>query len=241
MQSGWEWQFMWRRSLFENEIESVVNFLKDIEGIHIQQQGTDEWEWLGDQTRTYSTCSAYNLVMEASKGGQQQDWCKELWRIKLPSKITVFAWRLIEDRLPTKMNLHRRHVQLQDLRCPFCREAVEEASHLFFHCIFIQPIWWESMSWLNLQSAFPLGPKQNFLQHIFIQAEGLRIKRWRYWWMAVTWAILKFRNRILFSNAEYDANRLFDEAVFLTWTWLRHFEKHFSTHLNQCASNISQG
>ena len=38
-----------------------------------------------------------------------------------------------------------------------------------------------------------------------------------------------------------DDNRLFDEAVFWTWTWLRHFEKHFSTHLNQWASNISQG
>ena len=32
--------------------------------------------------------------------------------------------------------------------------------------------------------------------------------------MAVTWAIWKLRNRILFSNAEFDANRLFDEAVF---------------------------
>ena len=241
MQSGWEWQFLWRRSLFENEIESAVNFLKDIEGIHIQQQGSDEWEWLGDQTRKYSTRSAYNLILEASKGGQHQDWCKELWRIKIPSKISVFAWRLIEDRLPTRMNLHRRQVQLQDLRCPFCREAVEEASHLFFHCVFIQPILWESMSWLNLQTAFPLGPKQNFLQHISIQAAGLRSNRWRYWWMAVTWAIWKTRNRVLFSNAEFDANRLFDEAVFWTWTWLRHFEKHFSTHLNQWASNISQG
>ncbi|KHN37747.1 hypothetical protein glysoja_048115, partial [Glycine soja] len=102
---------------------------------------------------------------------------------KIPSKISVFAWRLIEDRLPTRMNLHRRQVQLQDLRCPFCREAVEETSHLFFHCVFIQPILWESMSW-------------------------------RYWWMAVTWAIWKSRNRVMFSNAEFDANRLFDEAVF---------------------------
>ena len=42
-------------------------------------------------------------------------------------------------------------------------------------------------------------------------------------------------------NAEFDANRLFDEVDFLTWTWLRHFEKHFSIHLNQWSSNISQG
>ena len=127
LHSGWEWHFLWRRSLFENEIESAINFLKDIEGIHIQQQGSDEWEWLGDQTRNYSTRNAYNLVLEASTGGQQEEWCKELWKIKIPSKIKVFAWRLIRDRLPTRMNLHRRQVQLQDLRCPFCREAEEKS------------------------------------------------------------------------------------------------------------------
>ena len=29
----------------------------------------------------------------------------ELWKLKVPSKITAFAWRLLRDRLPTKRNL----------------------------------------------------------------------------------------------------------------------------------------
>ena len=82
---------MWRRSLFDNEIESAINFLREIKGMNIQQQGSDQWEWLGDQSRNYSTRSAYNLVLEASTGGQQEEWCKELWKIRIPSKITVFA------------------------------------------------------------------------------------------------------------------------------------------------------
>jgi len=32
----------------------------------------------------------------------------ELWKLKIPAKSTVFAWRLIRDRLPTKINLRRR-------------------------------------------------------------------------------------------------------------------------------------
>ena len=44
--------------------------------------------------------------------------------------------------------------------------------------------------------------------------DGTWAKRWRYWWLAVTWAIWKLRNRILFSNAEFNASRLFDEAIF---------------------------
>ncbi|KAL5160110.1 Protein PHYLLO, chloroplastic [Glycine soja] len=233
--SGWEWQFLWRRSLFDNEIDSAINFLREIGGIGIQQQGLDEWEWIGDQSGKYSTCSAYNLIWEATAGGQQEEWCEELWKIKIPSKFAVFAWRLLRDRLPTKKNLHSRQMQIQDIG------AEEEASHLFFHCIKIQPIWWELMSWLNIKGAFPLSPTQHFLQHISIKTEGIRGKRWKYWWLAVTWSIWKLRNRMLFSNAEFDANRLFEEAIFLTWTWLRHFEKDFTTHLNQWSNNIRQG
>ena len=65
---------------------------------------------------------------------------EELWKTKIPSKIAVFAWRLFRDSLPTKNNLHKRQMQIQDMLCPFCRSVEEEASHLFIHCIKIQPI-----------------------------------------------------------------------------------------------------
>ena len=84
------------------------------------------------------------------------------WRIKIPSKIAVFVWRLFRDRLPTRKNLQRRQVQITDMSCPFCRSVEEETSHLFIHCIKIQPIWWETMSWMNIKCAFPLNPKHHF-------------------------------------------------------------------------------
>jgi len=93
--------------MFDNEIEAAINFLRDIEDMIIQQHGSDEWVWLGDQSGNYSTCSAYKLIWEATATGQQEEWCMELWKIKIPSKIPVFAWRLLKDRLPTKRNLHR--------------------------------------------------------------------------------------------------------------------------------------
>ena len=73
--------------MFDNEIESAINFLREIEGMDIQQQGSDEWEWLGDQSGNYSTRSAYNLIWEVTARGQQEKWWKELWKIKIPSKI----------------------------------------------------------------------------------------------------------------------------------------------------------
>ena len=175
---GWEWKFSWRRLLFDNEIDATI-FLREVEGQNIQQQQNDIWEWLGDPSGNYSTRSAYNLMWEEITGGQKEDWSVELWKTKIPSKIAVFAWRLCRGRLPIKENLRRRHLEINDMLCPFCSGVVEDESHLFIHCTKIQPIWWESMSWMNIKGVFPFSLKQHFIQHISIQIEGLRAKRWR--------------------------------------------------------------
>ena len=56
-----------------------------------------------------------------------------------------------------------------------------------------------------------LEQRQQFIYQMGPLVDGTWAKRWRYWWLAVTWAIWKLRNRILFSNAEFNASRLFDE------------------------------
>ena len=155
------------------------------------------------------------MLQEKTAEGRQEECFVELWRLKIPSRIAVFGWRLLRDRLPTRQNLQRRQVQITDTLCPFCRNTEDGASHLFFHCSKIQPLWWETMSWLHLQGAFPLSPKNHFLQHIGVQVDGVRFKRWHCWWLALTWSIWKLRNSIVFSNATFNANKLLEDATFL--------------------------
>ena len=175
--NGWEWNFTWRRPLFDNEVDRAVSFLNEVQHKIIQQQGSDRWEWMGDPTGQYSAHNAYNMLTEESAGGSREDCFDKLWSIKVPRRITVFAWRLINDRLSTRKNLQRRQVQLTEILCPFCRINEEDSAHLFLHCNKIQPIWWKTTSWLNLKGVVPLTPKQNFLQHIDVQTDGVRMKR----------------------------------------------------------------
>ena len=130
---------------------------------------------------TYSTHSAYQLLWEGGAAGSKEDWYVELWKLKIPSKIVVFVWRLFTNRLPRKKNLQRRQVQLMDLSCPFCGCMEEETSHLFIHCLKIQPIWWETMSLMNIKSVFPSNPTHDFLQHSYVQVDGIKVKRWQSW------------------------------------------------------------
>lgn len=124
--------------------------------------------------------------------------------------------------------------------CPFCGNA-EEASHLFIHCTKIQPIWWETLSWMNISSALPLNPRCHFLQHSFVQVAGIRVKRWQCWWVAVVWSIWQMRNRIVFSNESFNGNKLMEDAMLLTWTWFTNFEKDFTINFNHWSSHIRQG
>ncbi|KAL5123924.1 Protein kinase and PP2C-like domain-containing protein [Glycine soja] len=201
---GWEWNFKWRRHLFDSELDMAARFLCDVDDCHIQRNRMDEWIWKADPSGSYSTKSAYaEMWGEAAADNQVQDF-EELWKLKIPPKVAVFAWRLFRDRLPTKSNLTRRNVALDDTSCPFCRRTEEDAAHLFLHCHKILPLWWESMAWVNILGVSPQYPRQHFSQHAAVMVKGIRQNRWKCWWMALTWAVWQQRNKILFSQQTFD-------------------------------------
>jgi len=181
------------------------------------------------------------MMREALCEGTEDTAFEELWKVKAPSKVLAFAWRLLRDRLPTSINLHKRQVEINDRRCVFCNSLEEDTGHLFFHCSKISPLWWESMSWVNTVGPFPQTPKHHFLHHIYGSVEGVRVNRWKCWWLALTWSIWQQRNRILFSNDTFNANKIMDDAAFLLRTWLRNFEKDFGSSYNHWSSNLRLG
>jgi len=201
----------------------------------------DQWVWEADISGRYSVKSACSVLRQDVLEEAPAEAFKELWKLKVPSKVTTFAWRLLNDRLPTKDNLRRKHVELNDHLCPFCSSVEESASHLFFHCSKVLPLWWESLSWVNMVVVFPNHPRQHFIQHMHQSYEGLMATRWKWWWLALTWSIWKHRNSIIFSGSTFNANKMMEDAVFLLWTWLRHLEKGFQSHFNQWSSNIREG
>jgi len=224
--------------LFDSEVDLAITFLSEVDGQVILTHGADRWDWVADQSGIYSTQSAYEVLWEGVAEENIEECFPVLWKIRIPSKIAVFAWRLLRDRLPTKSNLQARQVQISDMNCPFCGRMEEDASHLFIHCSKIQPLWWESMSWINFKGAMPLSTNQLFMQYSFLQDDGRRNKRWQYWWLAITWSTWQLRNRILFSGATFDGNKLVEDATFLMWTWLHNLEKDFTIHFNQWSSNF---
>ncbi|KAH1233544.1 hypothetical protein GmHk_09G025966 [Glycine max] len=76
----------------------------------------------------------------------------------------------------------------------------------------------------------------NFLQHSST-ARGKDInRRWKIWWLAATKSIWHSRNDLLFHNHSFDTSKLVDNSIFLTWTWLKGWDKNFNVPYHQWSS-----
>ena len=62
--------------------------------------------------------------------------------------------------------------------CPFCKNFEEDAIHLFFSCDKVLPLWWESLSWIEIVGPLPQNSRQHFLEHSSSRASSIRKKRW---------------------------------------------------------------
>ena len=60
--TGWEWNFIWRRPLFDSEIAMAGSFQRDVEGKSIHPHRRDDWVWKADPSGQYSTQRAYNML-----------------------------------------------------------------------------------------------------------------------------------------------------------------------------------
>ena len=90
-EEGREWHLQWRRPLFDSEIEMAVAFLQEVEGFRISPDSQDQWVWAAEPNGRYSARSAYRVIREAISGEGQGGGYKELWKLRAPSKVAMFA------------------------------------------------------------------------------------------------------------------------------------------------------
>ena len=238
-ENGWGWNMAWRRNLFDNEMQLASKFIDHIHAIRFNNNFNDTWVWRAEATGIISTKSAYQVIKSEMDDEGQYLGFKKLWEIKVPPKALSFVWRLLWDRLPTKDNLIKRQIQVENDLCPFCHSQSETASHLFFTCGKIMPLWWEFLSWVKEDKVFHCRPMDNFLQHYSSAASKVSNTRRTMWWIAVTNSIWRLRNDIIFQNQTVDITRLTDSTLFLLWTWLRGWERNFQIPYYCWSSNMS--
>ena len=208
----------WRRNLFDYESDLAVNFMEDITSVPIQRHVKDIMIWKADPSGVYSTKSAYRLMMNPSTPASDVRTSILIWKMKIPPRAAVFTWRLLKDRLPTRVNLIRRSVIIQEAACPLCGQEQEEVGHLFFNCKRIVGLWWESMRWIQVVGPLPASPVDHFLQFCDGFGADINHSSWCGWWVALTSTIWQHRNLLIFQDKPFDSSKVMEDALFLAWS-----------------------
>ncbi|GKD60598.1 putative RNA-directed DNA polymerase, eukaryota, reverse transcriptase zinc-binding domain protein [Tanacetum coccineum] len=72
------------------------------------------------------------------------------WDKSIPRKVNVFMWRLFLDRLPHRLNLSSRGMDISAISCPSCNANVESANHVFFECDIATDMWKLVFRWCDI-------------------------------------------------------------------------------------------
>jgi hypothetical protein len=90
------------------------------------------WQWQPDHVEGYSVCLAYQLLTSQQHAPLEvaED---PIWHKQIPLKVSLFSWRLLRDRLPTKENLVTRAIvtPAADHSCVSGCGGMESVQHLF--------------------------------------------------------------------------------------------------------------
>ncbi|GAU11374.1 hypothetical protein TSUD_343650 [Trifolium subterraneum] len=144
----------WRRRLFAWEEELVLECIARLSNIVLQVDIPDRWEWNLHSSHKYTVQSAY-LHLTDHHGIVADEVDRFRWLKPVPLKVNIFIWRLFLNRLPTKINIHRRGL-LDDsqLACTTQCGLQEDSDHLFFQCEYYGRLWPMVSRWLGVSSVF---------------------------------------------------------------------------------------
>lgn len=96
--------------MWEEEILAECRML--ILNVALQVDIADVWNLIPDSQAWYTVRGTYRILTRGTPPNITNTLVSTylLWRKDVPLKVSIFAWRLFRNRLPTKVNLFRRGI-----------------------------------------------------------------------------------------------------------------------------------
>nr|GEX89441.1 RNA-directed DNA polymerase, eukaryota [Tanacetum cinerariifolium] len=80
----------------------------------------------------------------------ENDGNETLWNNLVPKKVNVFVRRALRGRLPVRVELDKRDMDLDSVLCPCCNDIVETCPHSLVTCDLAISVWIKVLNWLKV-------------------------------------------------------------------------------------------
>lgn len=152
---------------------------------------------------------------------------KSRWNKILPSKVNVFIWRLFLDRLPFKINLSKRGLDIPGILCPICFIGVDSITHLLFQCSVGVDLcgmvcrWWD----ISPPVCYSLIDWADWFDNL--KVSNMVRTTFQAIWFSKWWILWRFRNSVLFDQHPMKKRELFDMLRSMSFLWIKNRSKNF--------------
>jgi len=143
------------------EEEVLISLKEDLEGSILSTQD-NVWRWKLEESGVFSVKSSYRKLealvsTEVMWTEEEKGVFDNMWKSPAPSKVVAFAWRVLLNRAPTKVNLALRNVlgPEDSTFCVLCNTVEESSCHLFLHCDVASLVWRKLMLWIDRNFLIP--------------------------------------------------------------------------------------
>ncbi|KAH9770764.1 putative ribonuclease H protein [Citrus sinensis] len=167
-------------------------------------RGDDRVYWGASNTGIFIVQSAYQVLTNFYPADDCQDW-RQLWKWKGLQSVSIFLWLLCHDRLKTRYELARRHLDIEPL-CGRCHADVESSLHAIRDCAYSRGVWRKLVPTLRQHDFFSYPLRQWIMTNLRGRVCDMGSLFWPVMFGIAAWRIWYWRNQVMFNNKNWNGD-----------------------------------
>ncbi|XP_071691680.1 uncharacterized protein [Rutidosis leptorrhynchoides] len=196
-----------------NSLNEMPNAFEFTEGV------SDTWAWNLQPHGLFSWKVLDRMIDD--KLLQDSISINETERLNLlPQKVGVFISRAKQRQIPVRVELDKRGVDLDSVRCPVCDNDIETVEHTLLHCSFAKDLWSRAFRWWNVRRSMYSSLDEMFKGSLNDSHNPQKSTLWQ----AIEWVcgyiIWRNRNNIIFHKSRGSGPMALNELQLKSFEWI---------------------
>ncbi|XP_076920194.1 uncharacterized protein LOC143581255 [Bidens hawaiensis] len=156
----WGWSRNPRSSEEVDEFRQLLMVCQNV----VLELGEDRLCWDLDESGSFNVKSIkWHL---ANERGVMPEFIFK-WNNWIPKKVNLVAWRAELDRLPTRVALAARNINVLSIDCAFCGDHNESVEHIIVSCGLAQAVWHAISVWCRVPAIYTFRVRDLLELHNF--------------------------------------------------------------------------
>ncbi|KAK7838397.1 hypothetical protein CFP56_019860 [Quercus suber] len=171
----------------------------------------DALVWPFTPTGSYTVKSGYRFLHNSRSldigeyHPEENKLWKKVWGMQVQPKVRNFLWKAIMNSIPTKLNLKRHMVQMDEC-CDHYHEEPEDVLHTLWSCPSISQAWSQFDTWENLDCSPCFSSFKDLVEIVVEEGNDLN------YFATTVWAIWSRRNSMRTSRQHIPVQQIYTEV-----------------------------